>query len=219
MENFLSQPSDDDPNSDELDLPLLRGAQSFLECLQRHEVPSAKNQDDWSRFYLICDALMRRYARCCHVRSGDLDDCLQSAWREVTAALPRFDNCGQIGRFCSWLRRIVHSKATDVRRYHMRHPLNLLTPNDESRLVSRDADPATLRENKDRRLRMRIAVRELRKNVSPKNFRVFKLCCILGRPAHEVAARLKMTSEQVHYRCFRMKQKFRQLLQPNAGQE
>ncbi len=195
----------------DLTLELLYNAQGFLRCLQEHVAPSSESKENWAQFYLVCDCLLRRYAISCHIRPEDLEDCLQSAWREITVALPKFEHHGEIGRLYAWLYLLVHSRAADLCRYRVRHPTRSLSPKKEAALRSRELDPAFAHERRDQLKLMQQMLAELREHVSDTNYRAFQLCCIEGRPALEVAAQLNLTVEQLRYRCYRVKEKVRRL--------
>src|SRR5262245_52816393 len=96
-----------------VDPELLRAAQAYLASLRRHEPPGVDAREAWTKFYRVCHPLLRRFALACHIRPAELDDCVQAAWKDITVALPTFHDDGQLRRFHTWLRVIVHSKATD----------------------------------------------------------------------------------------------------------
>jgi RNA polymerase sigma factor (sigma-70 family) len=194
--------------SDDLDLQLLHDAQAYLDCLRRHQTPSSESKESWGRFFLICDPLVRRFAMSCHVSRDDLDDCAQSAWKEITVALPSFREDNQLRGFGAWLYLVVHSKAVDACRHRTRHLTCSLTPRVGARLTSRDPDPAAECEQRDWQAHV---LDKLRGRVSEINYRVFQLRCIEGSPPGQVARELGLTVEQVRYRCCRMKQIFRRL--------
>jgi hypothetical protein len=67
---------------DEVVPVVLCGAQRYLKCLRNHQTPSDEDMEAWSHFYLLCDPLLRRFARSCHVAPCDIDDCVQSSWNK-----------------------------------------------------------------------------------------------------------------------------------------
>src|SRR5260370_16520324 len=157
---------------------LLYGAQSYLKCLRLHEIPDSKSVDAWEQFYIICDSLVRRFAIFyCKIASIDVEDCVQSTWEEITRALPAFQYAGHPGAIVAWLRLIVHSKATNQRRYRARHPTRSLRPQVAAKLPSKDAD-LTAEDQRSQQARLRRVMADLRRQVPPTNYRVFQLPCL-----------------------------------------
>ncbi|HEV3120099.1 MAG TPA: sigma-70 family RNA polymerase sigma factor [Gemmataceae bacterium] len=198
---------------------VLPGAQRYLHCLRNYQSPAQEDMEAWSQFYLLCDPLLRRFARSCQVRPCDVDDCVQSSWKQITAALTAFRDDGQSARLAGWLHVIVRSRATDLRRYGARHPTRRLTARLEARQSSRDMDPAAERERSQERRRVREALEQLYRRASQVNSRMFQMRWMEERTVRDVARALDLTPEQVRYRCFRMKQKFRLLYEKEFNQK
>jgi RNA polymerase sigma factor (sigma-70 family) len=194
---------------DNLDVQLLHGTQEYLDCIRRHRAPCSESDEAWTQFFLICDPVLRRFAISCRVPREDLDDCVQSAWREIIVALPAFRDDGQLRGLGAWLYLIVHSKVMDLCRYRARHPVRSLSPNVAARLTSRDGDSTAEHEQRDWQALMRRVLAAMRQRVSPTNYRVFELRLVEGHSVRQVATELGLTVEQVRYRCCRMKRKFR----------
>jgi len=163
--------------------------------------------------------LLRRFASGCHVPPGDVDDCVQSAWKEITAALPTFQLDGSPSRLGAWLQRIFHSKATDLLRYKARHPSLRLTPQLEAKQTSRYVDPMAELEQEFQRASLDRTLADLRRQMSATNYRAFQLRWIEGHSIKEIAATLNVTPEQVRYRCCRMKRKFCRVYNRNLQNE
>jgi RNA polymerase sigma factor (sigma-70 family) len=183
--------------SQEVAPAVLHGAQNYLECLRRQQAPAPADLQAWAQFYLVCDPLLRRFARACRVYAEDVDDCVQSSWKKITASLPDFDYRGEPGRLAAWLHSVVHSKVTDLRRYRVRHPTCCLTAHLGVEQKSRDADPAARLERRRHRPRVRRVLAELRCRVSATSYRAFRLRWIEGRSAKEVSRLLRLSVTQV----------------------
>jgi DNA-directed RNA polymerase specialized sigma24 family protein len=84
----------------------------------------------------------------------------------------------------------------------------------ENSLASRDADDADAIPNVDESqetMRVRQVLADLEVQSPATTYRVFQLRCLEGRSVRQVAEELKLTKEQVRYRCCRMKRRFRVL--------
>jgi RNA polymerase sigma factor (sigma-70 family) len=211
--------SDKSSSFDELVPVVLRGAQRYLNCLRNYQTPSETEMEAWSRFYLLCDPLLRRFARSCQVPPGDIDDCVQSSWKQITAALPAFRDDGQPGRLAAWLHAIVRGRGMDLQRYRARHPTRCLTAYLGARQASRDVDPEAECERYRERKRVRKVLGQLCRHVSGVSYRVFQMRWIEGCTVKEVARALDLTAEQVRYRCSRMKRKFRLLYEKDLRED
>jgi RNA polymerase sigma factor (sigma-70 family) len=203
--------------SDTFDAKIIRDVQTYFERLRLSQTPSCDSSAAWARFYLICDVLLRRFAKSCHVDPSDLDDCVQAAWKDIVVALPKFKHQEPSNRFHAWLHLIVHSKAIDLRRSRARRPVKSLTPTQEATLPSKSSSPVVEYELLDRKLIFERVMASMRERESSVNYRLFQLCCVDGRSALQAEAELNHLSvHEIRYRCYRMRRKFRRLYEIEA---
>jgi DNA-directed RNA polymerase specialized sigma24 family protein len=97
----------------------------------------------------------------------------------------------------------------DIYRYQARHPARPLPPNLETSQIDQHEDRAAELEQDNHHARMQRVLAMMSSQSPGTSYRVFLLRCIEGRTVQEVAEELHLSARQVHYRCHRMKQKFR----------
>jgi RNA polymerase sigma factor (sigma-70 family) len=216
MGGFRNAQSSEDSDGQTIDPRILWGAQAYVRSRQRREPASTESLECWNCFYLICDSHIRRYAHGNHIRPGDFDDVVQSAWKEVTASLPDFQS-GPVGQFFAWLSNIVHTTAARLRRHRLRHPASSLERGQERLLLSETLAADVQEELNEELLQSKQTMEELQKAVSPFNFRIFYLRCVEGQSIGEVAKQLQLTAEQVRSRSYRVRKTFRRMLEDDDG--
>jgi RNA polymerase sigma-70 factor (ECF subfamily) len=194
-----------------LDPELLQETQAYLQCRFRRQAHADVSIKSWERFYGICDSLIRCYARAFNVPRADLKDLVQEVWTELLKSLRYFSYDRERGRFSSWLYRVVQSKAIDLLRRRTRHPTVTITLQSQRQLESREEDPAMACERSGQREHVQRVLREMRHQVSPRNYCLFHLRWIEGRSMREIGTMLGLTPEQVRFRQHRLKRKFRVL--------
>jgi hypothetical protein len=131
--------------------------QAYLEC-QSKRLPAAwPLRRAWEQFYDAYAPLIRRFAVTCGVRDVDLDDCVQQVLTEVIGSLGSFHHDSERAQFRSWLYALVHSRATDLLRYRVRHPAEPLSEAAATKLCARDGDPAAAYERQRQRATVQLA--------------------------------------------------------------
>jgi RNA polymerase sigma factor (sigma-70 family) len=195
---------------DNLDLQMLQDAQACLRCLRAHQTPSDVEIQAFRCLHATYDPVIRRFVIRCGVPADDADDCCQEVWKDLYIKLTSFNSDGSQARFCSWLKRIAHSKAVDLRRYQMRHRTERL-PKTEKALVSRDAEPAALIEERCLEEEMEKILDVLRQQVSELSFRIVWMHLIGGRTPGEIAAELNQIPRNISDRLYKAKRKFQKL--------
>lgn len=159
-----------------------------------------------------CDHAIRRVGSVYSLRDGDLDDYMQEAWLAILTALAEGRYDGHSGRLSSWLRVVARNRAVSFHRRRWRNhngvveiPLDLL----QCRLSE---DPATLLDRSCDIEWVREALEILERRLSPVSYAVFYLRQIQQRRVEEVAARLKLTREQVRVYDHRARRKLASIL-------
>jgi RNA polymerase sigma-70 factor (ECF subfamily) len=196
---------------DNLDLQMLRTAQAYLQCRDRHQIPSAADGQAWNWFYQTYDPLLRRWVMGCHIALDNVEDCLQEVWIEVMRKLPAFVSDGTQRGLCSWLRAIARAKVVDVRRYQSRYATRQLGAHTEAVLVSREVGPAADNERRDRQDKVQRVLVLLRGRVSELTFHAFHERWVEGHTMKQIATELHETRRKVSCRVYKAKQKFRLL--------
>jgi RNA polymerase sigma factor (sigma-70 family) len=202
-----------DKAPNDIDSGLLHLTQNCLACLLADQPPSASMRDAWDRFYRTYDPVIRSFAASCGASGVELDDCIQEVWTTLVIHLRDFQHDPQSGRFSTWLFAVVRSKASDLARFHTRHPTASLTQTPEVEMRGPGGDPVAAYEARRQQALVHGVLDELREQVSERNFRVLYLHSIEGRTVSETAATLNLTPKQVRSLHWRTKQQFRHLLE------
>ena len=121
-----------------LDMQMLCDAQACLRCLQAHQTPSAAQLQAFHCLHATYDPVIRSFVIASGVPADDADDCNQEVWKDLYIKLASFHSDGGQACFCSWLKSIAHSKATNSLRYQARHPSKRLGPQAQAALACRD---------------------------------------------------------------------------------
>ena len=201
---------------DDVDLELLRAVQAYLSRRSRHSASDAAERGCWERFYRRYDPFIRRVVRAWQLSDADTDDCIQEVWAELITKLAGVNYDPRRGRLRSWLFTFVRRKVIRFLRRKSRHSAQSLA-DPAAMLVSRDCDPSTACQRQESRQLVRRMLAVLRTQVSDTNYQVFHLRWIDGRSSAEIAARVNLTQDQVHYRLGRLKRKLRTLIAPHVA--
>lgn len=192
-------------------LPLLHGAQAYLEELLHRKVPDSVVAAAWDDFYRVYDDLIRRFVAAQGVPRCDIDDCVQEVWGEVAARLWEFNRPADRPGLRAWLYSLVRSKATNVFRKRSRLPSESLDERMSGGLEPGDsqADPAVMLEQQWEQTLMDTVIAQLREELSPTNVRLLQMRLIERRRVEEVATELSLEPEQVYARQHRILKKLR----------
>ena len=205
-------------NVTEIDCQLLHEVKMCLECLSNKKCPRPEWSGAWAWFERTFAPLLRRFAVACHVKPDEIDDCLQEVWIELIQTLPAFQFDGQHGRFCCWLYKIVHGKASDIVAKRRRQPTTRLVHQVEARLASHQAGPAEIYEQHRQHEMVHRVFSYLRRKVSRSSYSVFRMRWLEQQTIAEIAEAKHLTSHQVRSRLDFVKQRFIRLLVDAAEQ-
>lgn len=205
------------PNT--LDLQMLCEAQACLRSLHAYQTPSAAQIEAFRSLHATYDPVIRSFIMVCGVPAEDADDCCQDVWEDIHINLTTFHSDGTQARFCSWLKKIAHSKATNFLRHRLRHPTRRLGPHAEASLPSRDADSVETYERHCVQEEVHRVLAILHEQVSEISFRVFWMRAFEERTTQEVATELHLTAAQVCCLFFRAKNRFQYLWERLMGDE
>ncbi len=197
------------------DADLCDQIKAYLEYRSRKiDAPTAL-ADAWDHFYDSYTPQIRRFLRRSGLPEPDQEDCLQIVWSEVVCHLPHFRYEAAHGRLTTWLLTVARNRAVDAIRRRRRRSAELLE--NATALVDPGLGPAAACERFWARDRVRRVLTELSTQVSTLNFQVLYQRGIDGRTGAEVGESLGLTAEQVRFRFHRMKRKFRDLFDCDAG--
>jgi RNA polymerase sigma-70 factor (ECF subfamily) len=185
-------------------------AGEYLSCHSRGVKPAPESTVAWERFYISCDAAIRRFAATFRSRGVDVDDCTQEVWTDLTTSLPGFTMDQSRGRFTSWLYTIVRSKATNAIRRQLRGPGTTSTTDMD--VVAATAGPAEVCERQSDCDGLRRAMDQLKNRTSDRSYRVLHLRWIDDLSVAEVGRMLGLSSGQVWAREHRMKRQLKDIL-------
>lgn len=211
MHAAKQEPHTPTPMSEVTDAALLAAAQVYLERQLAGDASEGAPAEAWQRFYELYGPLIRRFTLACQVPKSEVDDCVQDVFRTVIVALRDFKYDPDQGRFRSWLFSVVRSRATDLVRRRLRRAARRFAPRADATTWDAAVDPVETLERRWRQEVVHTVVKQLREQVSPRNFEVFYLRSIKELSVAETATKLGSTPEKVRYRHHRMVRKFREL--------
>ncbi len=197
----------------EVDPRLLTDTQAYLRRQVAGRVQERTWRQAWDRFHLLYAPLVERIVAACDVPQSDFRDCVQEVWMEIVRKLPSLNYDPQRGRFCSWLSTVTRRKVLHLLRRRGRRTPTVKIDEVELHLCDPDQDPAVIYQRSQEREYVRAAMSELRRRVSPTNYRVLHLYWIDDHSVPEIAERLDLSHQQVWYRNHRTKRKLRRLLE------
>lgn len=203
----------------ETEVLLLRVVQVYLQRRLRAAAPGAIVTLYWDEFYQLYAPVVERMVRRT-LRGADADDFLQEIWVLVAENLPRFQWQENRGGFRAWLSRLIHDKTVDLIRRRQRRavqPLAALPHGGEPEDSS--GDPARALDVRWRREIVRAALKQLRPQLGPVNFRIVVLHYWQALTVPQIAEQLGMRHAQVERRLHRALQKIRVRITAYLGED
>lgn len=166
-----------------------------------------KDLDDaqtWGEFFRVYDRLVLGLARQRGLSDGEAEDVAQEVFRCVVETIHRFKPGRRPGSFRRWLSRLTHWRSIDMIRE--RGPLKMVPMDskdwdDDTALVDQvaDKDDAEERiEGEARRYLIQTALRQLERDVSPRQIQVFQLLVLEEWPVRKVCTFMKMNAGAVY---------------------
>jgi len=159
-----------------------------------------------------CEDTIRRVGSTYSLRRGDFDDYMQEAWLAILTAVAEGRYDGDCGQLSSWLHIIARNRAVSFCRRRWRHRNSVVEASLDLFPSPLCEDPATTLERCCDIERVQEALRILERRTSPVGYAVFYLRQIRQRRVEEVAARLKLTAEQVRVYDHRARRKLTSIL-------
>lgn len=191
---------------------LLSDARNYLREQLSGIVPDNELSQSWDEFFVIYDAIIRRFAIAGGVPRREVDECVQEVWTAVVSHLESFEPDRSRARFRTWLFRIVRSKATDlIRKKHRAAALSLndsrfeLDVADVSHGMIDDLDESWRKEA------LRVLLADLKRQVTPTSYQLFVLRAIRGKNIDELSREFRMNPAAVRTRYHRTLRRFQTL--------
>lgn len=176
---------------------------TLLERLRKADAHAA-----WEDFYGIYGRPVLAFAMKCGLAEHDARDVLQETMLVLVRKMPEFRYDPAIGKFRNYLFTIVQKKCLAARRRAMRRgEVSLETPSSEDAqpLMERLLDEGSPNPSSALQMEWRTnlreeALRRLREDptTQEQTFAVFRAYAIEGKPVGEVAARFKLTANNVY---------------------
>ncbi len=152
-----------------------------------------KDQEAWERFYGLYAPLLVRYARSRGLDADAAEEIRDQCLEIIARRMPHFRYDRAVGRFQSWLYRIVSAKVIDRQRAARRAA---------KEIPEGIADSApTPEEEWDRRWRyqhLQYCLEQVRSDVSEKPYQAFRMLLDEELSVEDVAQRLQITKNQVY---------------------
>lgn len=195
----------------DFDRRMLRNVHAYLAAMKSHSRPIESAALEWTRFYHLCDRLLRRYLLTYHLSVYDLDDCAQDIWLKLMSRLSSFDYDPKRGRFETWVYLIVHDVVIDrFRRRDRQKALLKSRPLDD--LVDISDDHASDNSRVSARTEIHQLISKLRSQLSDEANTLVQMRWVKNYSPKKTARLLGISRRQVWYREHRIKQRLRRML-------
>lgn len=202
------------PDSDaELCLQL----RSYFQYRSRNLVPPPSLVEAWDRFYDDYTTRIRAFLGRFRLPEADREDCLQDIWSEIVAHLADLPYDPRRARLSTWLMTVARNRAVDALRRRRRMPTRLA--GSAASVMDTDPGPVVACERLWTQARVQDVLTELSLQSPTLSFQVLYQRAIDGRTSAEVADTLGLTPDQVRFRLYRMKQRFRDLFERSTDRD
>tara|TARA_Y100000589_G_scaffold320188_1_gene349798 strand:- start:1409 stop:2050 length:642 start_codon:yes stop_codon:yes gene_type:complete len=171
---------------------------TFLERLRRTRTDEA----GWYDFFDTYSRLIYSVARKSGLGHSDAEDMVQSTTLKVAQYIQRFEINPGRGKFRNWVCMITKQQiANHYRKLHRQPPLAEWEPGEEE-VASEIEDPVNqwddLWENEYVHHVNDLALAEVKKKVSPKQYQIFHLYCIKEQDVERIATLLGVSPNEVY---------------------
>ncbi|RMF85063.1 MAG: sigma-70 family RNA polymerase sigma factor [Planctomycetota bacterium] len=149
-----------------------------------------RNREDtraWRAFDEIYRPMLLRFAHARGLNDADAEDVVQFCMSAVVGQLETFEYDRSVGRFKSWLRTLVNNRARDLWR---KRAAVSADPDAFDRLADNSPRPEEAFEQIWMEEHLRYCLRELRQEVSQRDYQAFEAVAIEQRSPAEVSAEL-----------------------------
>jgi RNA polymerase sigma-70 factor, ECF subfamily len=176
---------------------------SLLERLREPFEPEA-----WERFVSLYTPLLYTWGRQVGLQEQDTADLVQDVFVKLVKVLPTFTYHAHKGGFRRWLRTVTLNTWRDQRKRRSDRPL----PGNEAALAEVVAPnlPESFWEAEYSMHLVNQAMRLVQADFQPATWKAFWEQVVVGRPAKEVAAELRMSTGAAYAAKFRVVDRLRQ---------
>lgn len=168
----------------------------------------------WATFDDIYRPMLTRFALSLGLNRADADDVVQHCMSAVVDQLETFRYDREQGRFKAWLRTLVGNRVRDLWRKRARTPASV----EWEHIPARDPSPDRAFEQFWLEEHLRHCLRELRREVSSRDYRAFERYAIEQRPADEVAEELGISRGNLHTIKWRLTERIAQKMKALLGE-
>ena len=166
----------------------------------------ARISDDelWARFVDICDPLLHRFAQRCGVAQSDTNDVVQDVWYQLLLRIPKLQFHPEKGRLSTFLYSIMRNHVVDRMRRN-RRCLATVWLNDDQ-IADQQVHPHNELSSSNSAEQ---TLEKVMRDTTEVNRNLVELLWKRRESACQVAQQLGITIEQVYYRSYRLKRRFK----------
>jgi len=178
-----------------------------------------RNREDdraWGEFVALYRPLLLRYAQARGLDPEDAEDVAQHCLANIIRKIRDFEYDPRLGRFRSWLRRMVDHRVISV--FRRRRELHADTREFE-RPQQRERSPDETWQRIWLEEHLRHCLEQVRTRVAPHTFEAFHRVVLKGCPVPEVCGALDMTPNQVYVARSRVTRHLQDLMAELVGED
>jgi RNA polymerase sigma factor (sigma-70 family) len=166
----------------------------------------------WARFYEYCFAIIRSSPAIRRLNDADREDCTQEVMLEIVRKFGAEEQEIRTGELTGWIHVVSKNKAADIARRRYRRPAAPFEDGSGETVVGSAATASDALSVGESVSLVWEALLRLDQEVTVTSYLIFFLRHIEGWPVHEIAEALQITSDQVRFRCHRVKNRFAEIL-------
>ena len=168
----------------------------------------------WDQFYAHCSAIINATPGVRKLSAVDREDCIQEVMLEFVRKFGERGPAPGDAHLTGWLRLTSRNKASDIVRRRSRKPESGFADGAGEAIVDRGASAASFDATRAEHVSLIWeTLLSLDHKVPVTNYLIFYLHAIEGWKIPELAELFAITSEQVRFRCHRVKKKFESILE------
>lgn len=176
------------------------------------------NGESWEEFFNTYWELIYHVARRAGLSEADAQDIVQETIIKVHKSMDRFHYNRRQGTFKGWLRAVTRSRLAEHFKKLQRRPVLHLPLDDAENSINEIPDPEgpaleRIWDEEWRRHLIHTALSSLKRQVSPKQFQIFKCHCIDEWTVKEVGRALNVNAAQIYMAKQRVGKMFREELE------
>ena len=183
-----------------------------MNTTRRSLLARVRNLDDqtaWDEFYELYAPLMYRFARRHGLTPDDADEVRDQCLEVLARRMPDFAYDPSIGRFKSWLYRVVSGRIIDLRRRRVAQNADTA---ELKGLVDPQPTPTQAWEQHWRKEHLKYSLERSRLLVSERNYRAFEML-VEEKTVSQVCDALSMNPNQVYKAKMQVLQRVRRIME------